>query len=964
MMGTARAPLAAACARSARRTISAPRPTGGARWLSASPLRGRRIVEVLATSTGGVGTHVRSIVPALRAAGAAVQVCGAPATEELFGFTAAGADVPPGRHLGRAWRRSPTAAPSLQLRRALAGADLVHAHGLRAGLVAATARRLVGRAARPLVLTLHNALPESGGPRQRRAARGSSGLTIRGADLVLAVSSDLADNARRLGARDVRVAPALAPPLPPGRPAPATRSARSSGVDDGRPLRRRRRPAAPAEGLRRPARRRRALGAPTAAPAGAARRHRRRRPAARPSSPSASGPSGCRSCCSAAAPTSPTCSAPPTLCVLPSRWEAQPVHRAGGAAGRARRWSPRRAGGLPELLGDGAELVPVGDAAALADAVVRVLDRSRRTRRELVEAGRRPGRDAGPTRQAGRAAAGRRLPRAARAHRRRPAMSRPGRAAALLARPADGAARAPPPVAGARTDDGDATADRVARRRRPRADLERRRSRGDAGAVGAGRGVADRRPVGARRPLDHLPPRRLGHPRRGQPRARARAPTRGCRRCRCRPCRCPTTRPRRQPDAGPDGDEPEPPMDTSLSHCGLQERAAEVALIDPEADRRAHRRRRGHRPLRRRARRAGRGGRLRHGVRPGGHAGRRGARRGRSRAPTRCPTDPGQLAGVLAGCPLALVVARPADRRRGARGRRKTDDGTEPEPRAAALLRIDAGGRPAARPRSRRCRATRCSCWPGSPRSTTAARSCTWGWPSGPGFAAAGWLTLGQHRPGAVRPAHRRRADRAARARPGPAGLDERPAAAGRAGERPALARGRAGARADQHRGDRPPPQHRRLLLDRWWSSSAALVGLGMLVLGGLRGRAGRVRRSPGRRVLADGWRSRRPRCRSPPTWPGSSRGSAPARPALALVAAVVAADLVVAALAAAGSLAAAPPRAAAGRARRDARHPRRRRAHRLDPGAQRAAGLRRDRRRPVHRVRQPHASACCRSAR
>ena len=40
----------------------------------ASPLRGRRVVEVLATSAGGVGTHVRTIVPAIREAGARVGV--------------------------------------------------------------------------------------------------------------------------------------------------------------------------------------------------------------------------------------------------------------------------------------------------------------------------------------------------------------------------------------------------------------------------------------------------------------------------------------------------------------------------------------------------------------------------------------------------------------------------------------------------------------------------------------------------------------------------------------------------------------------------------------------------------------------------------------------------------------------------------------------------------------------------
>ncbi|HYN93985.1 MAG TPA: glycosyltransferase family 1 protein, partial [Pilimelia sp.] len=53
------------------------------------PLQGRRVAEVLATSTGGVGTHVRAVLPALGAAGAAVRVCGPSATEALFAFTAA-----------------------------------------------------------------------------------------------------------------------------------------------------------------------------------------------------------------------------------------------------------------------------------------------------------------------------------------------------------------------------------------------------------------------------------------------------------------------------------------------------------------------------------------------------------------------------------------------------------------------------------------------------------------------------------------------------------------------------------------------------------------------------------------------------------------------------------------------------------------------------------------------------------
>src|SRR5688500_8972013 len=198
-----------------------------------SPLHVRSIVEVLATSAEGVGTHVRSLVPAVRAAGSTVRVCGAPATEELFGFRAAGADFRP---VGISTGLAPLADSRavLQLRRATEGAELLHAHGLRAGLVAAVARRLSGGRERPLVLTLHNALQESSGPR-RRLLGAIEGTTIRAADMVLAVSGDLADNARRLGARDVRVVPALAPPLPP--PARSRADVREElGLDDGRPL--------------------------------------------------------------------------------------------------------------------------------------------------------------------------------------------------------------------------------------------------------------------------------------------------------------------------------------------------------------------------------------------------------------------------------------------------------------------------------------------------------------------------------------------------------------------------------------------------------------------------------------------------------------------------------------------------------------------------------------------------------
>lgn len=193
-----------------------------------APLVGRQIAQVLATSTGGVGTHVRAILPGLRTGGAIVRVCGPPATDELFGFRGVGAHFQP-VPIASGLRPFQDAGALLALRRGLRGAALVHAHGLRAGLLAELTRPGV-----PVVVTLHNALLEPAGTRQR-VNRLLERLVVRSADVVLAASLDLAEHARDVGGGDVRWAPVSAPPLPR-----ATRSRAEVraelGQTDGAPL--------------------------------------------------------------------------------------------------------------------------------------------------------------------------------------------------------------------------------------------------------------------------------------------------------------------------------------------------------------------------------------------------------------------------------------------------------------------------------------------------------------------------------------------------------------------------------------------------------------------------------------------------------------------------------------------------------------------------------------------------------
>jgi len=165
-----------------------------------SPLR---TVQVLGGGSAGSSTHVRSLASGLVARGVRVTVCAPTDADRAYGFTGVGA-----RHVPVP--RSSDPASVAALRTACADADLVHAHGLHAAMRAALA--LSGRRV-PLVVTWHTR-PHAEGARahllrllERRVARAAA--------VVLGTSSDLVDRARGSGARDARLA-AVAFPVPPG----------------------------------------------------------------------------------------------------------------------------------------------------------------------------------------------------------------------------------------------------------------------------------------------------------------------------------------------------------------------------------------------------------------------------------------------------------------------------------------------------------------------------------------------------------------------------------------------------------------------------------------------------------------------------------------------------------------------------------------------------------------------------
>ncbi|MFF1724585.1 glycosyltransferase family 4 protein [Streptomyces sviceus] len=332
-----------------------------------SPLR---TVQVLGGGNAGSSAHVRSLTSGLVARGVRVTVCAPAEADRSYDFSGAGAE-----HVQVPRSSDPTSVAVL--RAACADADLVHAHGLHASFRAVLA--LSGRRT-PLVVTWHDRAYAEGA--RAHFVRLLERRVVKAASVVLGSTSVLVDRARRTGARDARLA-AVALPGPRGVAEPEDPD--------------RLRPKVRAELG--------AIGRPLLVAVGALERHKGYEMlldatrAWRLLDPvplvvvAGEGPLravlqgriedeglpvrllGRRDDISELLTAA-------DLALLPSRWEARSVLAQEALYARVPLVATE-VGGIPELVGDAAELVPYGDPEALAEAVVRLLGDPER--RELLK---------------------------------------------------------------------------------------------------------------------------------------------------------------------------------------------------------------------------------------------------------------------------------------------------------------------------------------------------------------------------------------------------------------------------------------------------------------------------------------------------------------------------------------------------------------------------------------------------
>ena len=183
-----------------------------------------RALQVLGPSTGGIRVHVATLAAGLTALGVDAPVVGPRGVLEGLADQDGIVPVPSGpspwglvraRAGLRPWR---------------ANADVVHAHGLKAGWAAVQARR-----GTPVVLTLHNVVLDEAAGRAARLQRQLERAVIRRADRVIAPSPAIAEGVAGIvpSSRVRVVVPASPVPAPL---APRDRVRAELGASDDTPL--------------------------------------------------------------------------------------------------------------------------------------------------------------------------------------------------------------------------------------------------------------------------------------------------------------------------------------------------------------------------------------------------------------------------------------------------------------------------------------------------------------------------------------------------------------------------------------------------------------------------------------------------------------------------------------------------------------------------------------------------------
>ncbi|MET8582177.1 glycosyltransferase family 4 protein [Streptomyces collinus] len=331
-----------------------------------SPLR---TVQVLGGGNAGSSAHVRSLAEGLVARGVRVTVCAPDEADHTYDFTGTGADhvhVP----------RSSDPASVAALRAACADADLVHAHGLHASFRAVLA---LGGRRTPLVVTWHNRARAEGA--RAHLLRLLERRVARTAAVVLGTTSDLVDRARRTGARDARLAAVALPggrrPVDPDDPDRLRPKIRAELGATGRPL------------LMAVGSLDRQRGYDVLLDAARAWRDLDPVPLVVVAGEGPLRPVLQRRIEDEELPVRlvglredvPELLTAADLALLTSRWESRSVLAQEALHARVPLVATR-VGGIPDLVGDAAELVPHDDPEALSEAVVRLL--ADPERRELL----------------------------------------------------------------------------------------------------------------------------------------------------------------------------------------------------------------------------------------------------------------------------------------------------------------------------------------------------------------------------------------------------------------------------------------------------------------------------------------------------------------------------------------------------------------------------------------------------